>query len=40
MPVIYQPNYTNPLVEIAKPISGATPVNVLQQITPAYWRVK
>ena len=40
VPVIYQPNYTNPLVEIAKPISGATPVNVLQQITPAYWRVK
>jgi len=40
LPVIYQPNYTNPLVEINKSITGATPVNVLQQITPAYWRIK
>ena len=40
LPVIYQPNYTNPLVEISKKISGATPVNVLQQITPESWRLK
>lgn len=40
LPVIYQPDYTNPLDEISKDIKGATPVNVLQQITPETWRVK
>jgi peptide/nickel transport system substrate-binding protein len=40
LPVIYQPSYTDPLVEISTSISGATPVNVLGQITPASWRVR
>jgi len=40
LPVVYQPNYTNPIDEISKTLSGATPVNVLQQITPEDWRLK
>jgi peptide/nickel transport system substrate-binding protein len=39
LPVIYQPNYTNPIDEIAKNLKGATPVNVLQQITPEDWTI-
>jgi peptide/nickel transport system substrate-binding protein len=39
LPVVYQPNYTNPLDEISKKLHGATPVNVLQQITPEDWRL-
>ncbi|MHB1583437.1 MAG: ABC transporter substrate-binding protein [Acidimicrobiales bacterium] len=40
LPVIWQPNYANPMVEISKNLKGATPVNVLQQITPEAWRLK
>jgi peptide/nickel transport system substrate-binding protein len=40
LPVVYQPNYSNPLVEISKNIKGATQVNVLQEITPEAWRLK
>jgi peptide/nickel transport system substrate-binding protein len=39
LPVVYQPNYTNPINEISKKLHGATPVNVLQQITPEDWRL-
>jgi peptide/nickel transport system substrate-binding protein len=39
VPVVYQPNYTNPIDEISKSLHGATPVNVLQQITPEDWRL-
>lgn len=40
LPVVFQPDYSAPIDEISKSISGAMPVNVLSQITPAYWRVK
>ena len=40
LPVVYQPNYTTPLVEINKKISDAAPVNSLQQINPENWRIK
>ena len=39
LPVVYQPNYTTPMDEIAKNLKGATPPNVLQQITPEDWRL-
>ena len=38
LPVIYQPNYANPFNEIATNLKGATPLNVLQALTPENWR--
>ena len=38
LPVVYQPNYANPFNEIATNLKGATPLNVLQAITPENWR--
>jgi len=38
LPVIYQPNYVNPFNEIATNLKGATPLNVLQALTPENWR--
>ena len=38
LPVVYQPNYANPFNEIATNLTGATPLNVLQAITPENWR--
>ena len=38
LPVVYQPNYANPFNEIATNLKGATPLNVLQALTPENWR--
>jgi hypothetical protein len=35
---VYQPNYANPFNEIATNLKGATPLNVLQALTPENWR--
>jgi peptide/nickel transport system substrate-binding protein len=37
LPVIYQPNFANPYNEIATNLKGATPLNVLQALTPENW---
>jgi peptide/nickel transport system substrate-binding protein len=38
LPVIWQPNYANPINEIQKSMTGAAPVNPLQNINPENWR--
>ena len=37
LPVIWQPNYTYLLTEVANGLQGATPQNPFGAITPEYW---
>jgi peptide/nickel transport system substrate-binding protein len=37
LPVVYQPNFANPFNEIETNLHGATPLNVLQALTPENW---
>jgi peptide/nickel transport system substrate-binding protein len=38
LPVIYQPNFANPINEIQKTLKGATPLNAILNLTPENWR--
>jgi peptide/nickel transport system substrate-binding protein len=37
VPVIFQPDFANPLLEVAKNLQGVTPLNVFTNITPEEW---
>jgi peptide/nickel transport system substrate-binding protein len=39
LPVIWQPNPANALVEVAKSLKGVTPLNALLNLTPEFWRL-
>jgi peptide/nickel transport system substrate-binding protein len=40
LPVVWQPNFGNPLFEVNKSLSGFAPANVYVQINPENWRWK
>jgi peptide/nickel transport system substrate-binding protein len=40
LPVVFQPNYANPMNEISNKLEGATPANVLDALTPEEWHWK
>ena len=37
VPVVFQPDFANPLLEVAKNLQGVTPLNVFTNITPEEW---
>jgi peptide/nickel transport system substrate-binding protein len=37
VPVIFQPDFANPLLEVAKNLHGVTPLNPFTYITPEAW---
>jgi hypothetical protein len=37
VPVIFQPDFANPLVEVANNLKGVTPLNTFTYLTPEEW---
>ena len=35
--MVFQPDFANPLLEVAKNLQGVTPLNVFTNITPEEW---